>query len=123
MEDGRKRDKRVLLVVDDEPLVGRMIRRVLASDFDWILTATDPEEASASLEEACVTHLVCDCYLGPGLARGCDLVADWRRDNPSIRRAVVFATTDLSGSPRPEGVDAVLRKSADAGQIRKALEL
>ncbi|MFO8071859.1 MAG: hypothetical protein R6V85_08290 [Polyangia bacterium] len=123
MEDSRKAEKRVLLVVDDEPLVGRMIRRVLASDFDWILTATDPEGASASLEEACVTHLICDCYLGPGLPRGCDLVAGWRRDRPSIRRAVIFATTDLSASPPPEGVDAVLHKSADADQIRKALEL
>ena len=114
---------KVLLVVDDEPAMRRVLERLLAESFDQVLTAGDPTEAEVALGLNPVTHLVTDCNLGPNLPKGIELVPSWRERCPTIERAVVFSGTDLSSTPAPPEVDAVLHLSAEFDDLLDALEI
>ena len=112
---------KVLLVVDDEPAMRKVLERLLGKAFDQILTAADPVEADDKIAANPVTHLVTDCNLGPGLPLGIDLVAGWRERCPTIERAVVFSGTDLSDKEVPGEVDAVLHLTANFDDLLDAL--
>lgn len=114
---------KVLLVVDDEPAMRRVLERLLGGSFDEVLTAADPAEAEIALGLNPVTHLVTDCNLGPNLPRGIDLVPSWRERCPTIERAVVFSGSDLSATTAPAAVDAVLHLSAEFDDLLAALEV
>ena len=114
---------KVLLVVDDEPAMRKVLERLLGRAFGQVLTAADPAEADDLLAANEVTHLVTDCNLGPGLPLGVDLVPAWRERCPSIERAVVFSGTDLSAKELPDAIDAVLHLSADFEDLLEALEV
>lgn len=109
--------ERTILVVDDEPVVRRVLNRYLEKVFDRVLLADGPDEAENLLERHAVTHLVCDGYLGPGLPPGVVLVPGWRHRFPTIRRAVVFSASDFSAINLPEEIDAVLPKCEDLSDL------
>ena len=104
---------RILLVVDDEPDITTLIRRLLKRSFDEIHVAASGAEASEVLARSPVTHLVTDFFLGVREPQGSTLVAEWRAAHPSIRFAAVFtgrvSTKDIAGLP---GIDAVYAKPA-----------
>ena len=77
---------RILLVVDDDPLICRMLSRRLSSSFEALRTACTKKEAEAWLGKEEISHLICDYNLGDGIPRGTELVASWRK-SPSACRA------------------------------------
>jgi ActR/RegA family two-component response regulator len=108
----KKKKKLVALVVDDDVQVCRALARIIGTVFDELLTTTSPGEVEEILKHHAVTHLLSDFDFGEGAqsATGFDYVVRWRRQCPTIERAIVFTGADLSGIPRPEEVDAVIPK-------------
>jgi DNA-binding NtrC family response regulator len=97
---------RILLLIDDEPDIMSLFRRVLRRSFDEIGV-----EARQVLEQKPVTHVVSDFFLGADEAKGTTLLAGWRTQYPSLRFAAIFtgrgAAEEIDGQP---GVDAVYSK-------------
>jgi len=103
--------QKIVLLVDDEPLVLRSISRVLKRRFDVVLTASNQAEAEKHLEEHTVTHVVCDYHLGADQPRGTTLLSEWRGQHPGIERAVILTgTARESIPPAPIGIDDILDK-------------
>ena len=98
---------RVLLLVDDEPDITTLFRRVLRRSFDEVYVAFSGAEAQEILDKKPVTHVVSDFYLGAEEAQGTKLIGA----HPSIRFAAIFtgraSVKELDGSP---GIDAVYAK-------------
>jgi DNA-binding NarL/FixJ family response regulator len=113
--------RRVLLIVDDKPFMGRALARVMKYKFDQVLIAHDPDQALEQLGESRVTHLVCDCNLGPRFRLGIEYIAAWRRLSPSIERAIVYSGTDLNDVETPPEVDQVLPKTTEPKELLEAL--
>ena len=115
---------KILLVVDDDPRICRMVTRRLLCRFEALLTACTAAEAEQTLMRERVSHLVCDNDLGGGAPRGTALIAGWRSRYPSIERAVLF-----TGGIGPDeaasasGIDAVVYKTTDFDILTRALGL
>jgi CheY-like chemotaxis protein len=62
-----------LLVLDDEPLIVRLIVRSFRDEFNEIIISTTPEEAEEMLQQHTVTHVICDAYPGPDPPHGISL--------------------------------------------------
>lgn len=122
MSDSGSSAWRVLLVVDDRGYVCRALARVLKYRFQQVHTACTIAEAEDRLQEHRVTHVVCDCAMGPGQPRTLDRVPGWRRAWPTIERVVLYSGTDLTGVEIPEEVDALVPKGADPRVLIAALE-
>ena len=112
---------RVLLIVDDDPRICRMLSRRLESSFDGFHTAGTPADAERKLKEESITHLICDFNLGEEAPNGTDLIAKWRSQYPSIERAVLFTSAPLNDKIKPAGVDALIHKTTDFNQLMEAL--
>ena len=116
-----RKKRKIALVVDDDQLVCRSLRRLLRSEFDEVVTVTSPSDAQRVLRDTPVTHLVCDCNLGEGLPFGFTFVPGWLEICPTIERTVIFSGTDLSEETIPREVDAVLGKDAERGALIRAV--
>jgi DNA-binding NtrC family response regulator len=115
--------KKIVLIVDDNQMIRRMLWRNLKNVFDEVLTAADPDEADRLLRENRVTHLLCDCDLGHNAPLGCDLVPAWRKMQPSISRAVIFTGSDVSNTKMPPEVDCVVPKTEELKELITALKI
>ena len=114
--------KRTLLIVDDTLNVGRAISRVLGRHFDEVHVVTSGAEGDAVLEKTRVTHLVCDQSLGEEDPPGLELVPRWRKEHPSIERAIIltgFPEESLSATP---GVDAIVSKLTGTEELVSVLK-
>ena len=114
---------RVLLVVDEEAQVCRLMRRCLGEYFDEIHTAAEPVSACRILEKKRVTHLLCELHLG-GAMSGAELIQFARWEFPSIERAVIFTAGDLlEARARITGpeINAVMSKTGGIDAIVAAL--
>ena len=120
--DGSKREG-ILLIVDDDPMICRMLCRRLLSSFEELHTACTREAAEQKLAAEPITHLVCDNDLGQGALKGSQLVEKWRRKYPSIERAVLFSGDTDVNSGKASGIDAVIYKTMDFGELVKSLGL
>ncbi|HEX4477231.1 MAG TPA: ATP-binding protein [Polyangiaceae bacterium] len=78
-----------VLVVDDEPLVGAMLRRMLAQRHA-VEVAASAEEALRMLDAAVFDAIVCDVMM-PEMT-GMDLYATLRKRDPSLASRMVFMT-------------------------------
>ena len=78
-----------VLVVEDDPLLGRVIQRILSSEFEvrWI---DHGEAALALLREQFFDAVVVDVVL-PGIS-GLAVLADLAERNPAQARRVILAT-------------------------------
>lgn len=115
------KSKGILLVVDDDPEMRKTLKRILSIHFDSVLTAGTPEEANEILSRHDVTQIVSDYDLGGNHPRGTELIVEWRKRYPSIRRALLFTATYLSESRIPEAVDHFFLKSENHNNLIKAL--
>jgi ActR/RegA family two-component response regulator len=106
---------RVLLIVDDQPLVARTLRRCLVRKFDAAYVANEAMDAESILRTAVppVTHVICDFYLGADSPLGTVLLARWRKEFTSIEVALIVSGSELGAITRSAGVDAVLGKPVD----------
>ncbi len=109
---------RVLLIVEDDEQVSKMLENLLAEEFDVVLVADGPAMAEQILEEhPPVTHLLCDRELGRGLPYGEALVREWRERYPLIRRALLVTGTAVAPCRLLVGVDCVLPKRVGMGAL------
>ena len=114
------RKRHVLLVVDDEPQVCRLMERQLGEYFDEIITETNPNKVSEILGHRGVTHVLSDFNLH-STADGVHFVTGWKREFPCIERAVIFTALDLCDLEIPEEVAAVVSKDDGVEPVIDAL--
>jgi len=114
--------KKVLLIVDDTPNVGRAMARMLNRHFDELHLLTCAAEAAALLGQEPVTHVICDQCLGEGDPPGTDLVPRWRREHPSIERAVILTGLDPTTLLAGPGIDAIVSKLAGSEELVRILK-
>jgi CheY-like chemotaxis protein len=92
-----------ILVVDDEPLIGKSVQRMFAREHE-VLAFTDPREALARLLAGEGFDLVlCDVMM-PELS-GMDLLRELDRRRPGASEALVFITGGAFGSGTQEFLD------------------
>ncbi len=115
------KQERILLVVDDDPGVCSALIRLLGGNFDLVLTAETAAKAVSFLNTLSITHLICDYWLGSGEPQGVDLIPAWRKQYPSIRRAVLYTANDLAEIPVPISVDRILSKSDSPASLVDAI--
>ena len=113
--------KSILLVVDDESAVCRVMRRLLGRRFDEVVTVETPADAETVLASRPVTHIVCDQCLGPGRPTGCEIAGGWKAAHPTIRRVVILTGVDIAGLTAPPGVDRLLPKTTDPDELAALL--
>jgi CheY-like chemotaxis protein len=120
-------DARRVLIVDDDPQVGHMLRRLLAREYS-VIVATD---ANAALAEAASSHIdviLCDLMM-PDLS-GMDFFERLSRTAPENAARVIFMTagafTDRMRSFVEKMNATCLRKPFEAetlfGAVRSCLE-
>lgn len=109
-----------LLVIDDEPLIVRLIVRSFRDEFNEIIISTTPEEAEEKLQQHTITHVICDAYLGPDTPHGISLIQKWYAEVPSLKKAVLFTGRDLSSIPRVPGIE-VISKNDDPVRLLNTL--
>ncbi len=111
-----------VLVVDDEPLVLRLVARALERDWD-VLVAADGAEARAVLERGRVDAIVCDLLM-PGVT-GMDLAAEVEARSPALRSRMVFLTGGAVTEAARRFVErpdvACLTKPVELEELRGAL--
>ncbi len=114
--------KKTLLIIDDNPLIRRMLARVLSSEFDEVLVAEGPDQADQILECYTVTHMISDHDLGEGVPFGAALIPGWRKKYPSIKRVLIVTGSNIKGIDIPPEVDRVFAKSVLPSVLSKALK-
>lgn len=87
-----------LLVVDDEPLVLRMMHGVLSQHGHRVLTAERALDALRVLDTEPVDVLIADLCM-PGVG-GVELLAETRRQHPAVRRIAFSGANDVSLAKR-----------------------
>jgi CheY-like chemotaxis protein len=101
----------VLLILDDEIEICRMLQRTLRGGFDEVHVATRGTDAEEVLRGRPVTHMIVDLFLGSEEPLGHELVRIWRDRYPHIRHVLVFTGSSVDERPHVyEGVDAVFGK-------------
>lgn len=111
---------KIVLAVDDDEMVLKSFRRILALDFDEVHVAASPAEAEEVLRAHPVTHLMCDFDLGEGLPVGTELITAWRGRYPGIAHAVIVSGSLASQITPTPGVDAVLSKPVSLSELTSA---
>ena len=117
-------DPKVLLIVDDCEQVANTAKRFLVSEFDRVLTATSPKEATKILKTEPVSHILCDLNFGPRAEHqllGFVLADQWRFDFPELDRIVIFTCSDVSDVTLPLAVDGIVSKSRGLAYIADVL--
>ncbi len=111
-----------ILAVDDEPLIGKMMGRILRTEKHVVVTAMSGDEALERLREQSFDVVITDVGLGAGM-NGWELAAEVRSRWPGLR--VVFATGwGAQIDPfeaRIKGVDAVLAKPYRPEELKHVL--
>ena len=100
-----------------------MLCRRLLSSFAALHMACTKESAEQTLGKETITHLICDNELGEGVPKGSKLVEKWRREYPSIERAVLFTGDTYAAAGKTSGIDAVISKIRDFDALVKSLGL
>lgn len=104
-----------VLVVDDEPAVGGLMRDVLARFGHEVVVAAGGEEALAAVQEGAFDLVVSD-YAIPGM-NGLEFARRLGAERPGLRVLVVSAFLD------PETEEALLAEPNVAGLLRKPFDI
>ncbi len=111
----------VVLIVDFDQQVCRMLWRILSRNFSMVLTATDVDQAESILDRYEVTHLVADHSFGSDTMNSFEILPIWRQKHQSVHRAVILAGTDISKHQMPKEIDSVLLKTETMDNLVKAV--
>ncbi len=111
-----------ILVIDDEPLVAELLRRLLAAEHD-VVVATSGREALTTLETSPFDAIVCDVMM-PGMT-GMELYAALSSKNEELAKSIVFMTGGAFVPRVAEFLSAIdnpkIEKPFDLGQLTAAL--
>ena len=112
-----------ILAVDDEPLIGKMVARLVRTDGHVVVTATSGEGALERLREGVFDVVLSDVGMGAGM-NGWELAAHVQRQWPHL--GFVLATgwgaqIELADARR-KGVDAVLAKPYRPDELLTTLQ-
>ena len=118
----RHKSKEILLIVDDDPQIRRMLMRLFQRHFDLAFTAATPTDAERILQENRVTHILSDYDLGTENPRGTELIIGWRKRYPLIQRVLLLSGSQVSQSQIPNEVDQFFEKGSDPIAILEALK-
>lgn len=112
-----------ILIVDDEPLVRRVLSLVLHREHD-VVVAESGEEALALLEPGDVDVVLCDLMM-PGMS-GMEVYEQVRRRRPGFERRIVFVTGGAFVPRLAEFLDSVdnlkLLKPFNVQQVLAAVQ-
>lgn len=116
-------EDRILLIVEDDPGVTRLVFRVLKPYFRRIYLAEGPSQAVLVMDSIAVTHMVVDQNYGNREITGDEFLHSCRSRCPSILAAVIYTGSDLGSLLRYEEIDAVVSKTARFDELTSALGL
>jgi DNA-binding NtrC family response regulator len=102
--------QRVLLIVDDEEDIYKLLKRSLGSEFDQVHVAGCAADAESILGSHTVTHLICDLYLGGSDPLGDVLIRRWKQRWPTIQYAALFTGSTYEKDHSYEKVDHIFMK-------------
>jgi signal transduction histidine kinase len=109
-----------ILVVDDEPTIGRALERMLASDHDVVVVSRATEALGRIVAGEGFDVILCDLMM-PHMT-GMDLHTEVGRVAPDVAGRIVFMTGGAFTSTAREFLDKVpnpcLEKPFDAGSLR-----
>lgn len=114
------KNPKILLVVDNEPQITRLVRRVCTKDFAIVYTACSAKRATQILNSIPVTHLVCDFNLNED-QNGVALICGWRSQFSSLQRTILYTGSDFSQISTPDQIDVVLQKGESTSLLRSAV--
>lgn len=106
------------MIVDDNPLVLRALRRVTRLQFNRVLTATHPLEAERCLAQTRPPFLLCDYWLSEEHAPATALILDWRERFSCLRRVALMSGTYHATLENCPGVDAFFQKPLEPSVVR-----
>jgi len=111
-----------LLVVDDEVLVARAVRRVFDKEFR-VDVALDGQAALEKLRRADYDVVLCDVMM-PGIS-GLDVYRQVRAENEPLARRFVFATGGLFSQELSDNVkrlsNMIVEKPFDPAELRRVI--
>ena len=111
-----------VLIVDDEPLVRRVLALVLRGDHEVVIAETG-QEALAAIDQGDLDVVLCDLMM-PGMS-GMEVYEEVRRRRPGFERRVVFVTGGAFVPRLAEFLDSVdnlkLLKPFDVQQVLAAV--
>ena len=110
MSPPRSLTRGLILVVDDQPSMVRMLARYLRSRGHVVAEAVDPEQAIDHLRTETYDAILCDIHI-PGMS-GIDLAHQIHEDTPHI--ALILMTGDPD-----ERVEELARHAGAVGYLRK----
>jgi two-component system response regulator HydG len=117
----------LVLVVDDEPLLLRSLRRILRSEGHHTILAESEEEAEPALADPALDVVLLDLTLGP--TRGLDLLERLKRERPEVEVIVITGNASIDsavGCIRRGAFDYLAKPFDDVHRVRttvrKALE-
>lgn len=127
VDDERPARRPRVLVVDDEPSLREVQRRLLTLEGIDVLLAESSAQAREILAREPVDLVVSDLRM-PGDTDGLGLLASLQRDHPHLAAGALLVTGDVTGaspSPFPVPADRLIRKPFTRGEyverIRAAL--
>ncbi|MEE8476256.1 MAG: sigma-54 dependent transcriptional regulator [Myxococcota bacterium] len=88
----------LVLLVDDEPLLLRSLRRILEREGHRVLVAESPVDAEASLADPDLDVVLLDLFLGG--TNGFDLLERLRRDRPEVEVIVMTGHASIESAVR-----------------------
>jgi CheY-like chemotaxis protein len=110
-----------VLVVDDDPAIGRMVTLILQADAHHVVAVTSGEEALECLRVDRFDVVLSDLGIGPGID-GLELCALVRSGWPGVR--FVLATGSVTVGPEDahaQGVDDLLTKPFRPAEVRRVI--
>ncbi|HEV2208782.1 MAG TPA: response regulator [Verrucomicrobiae bacterium] len=112
---------RRILVVDDEPLVGDAIKRILESEKHQVQTATSSQAGLAAFAEAKFDLIILDYDLP--LMKGDKVAAAIKQQSPAqpVMMVTAYGEALRFGGSFPLGVDLVLTKPFDSREFLDAV--
>ncbi len=113
-----------VLVVDDEPAIRHLLRRMLEPEGVQVSEASDGSEALRTLRSQPTDCIITDICM-PGMG-GCDLIAALRKEAPRLPVIAITGVVDTESDSfrnltRAYGVRSVLPKPFTTQQLLEAL--
>lgn len=108
-------DQTLILVVEDDVAIRRLLRDILQDEGYEVLTASNGESAIELLETARPALILLDIRL-PGM-NGHDVAAAYREMRPTERAPIIFVSASRPGPDLPEGVIGFVRKPFDLDEL------